>query len=96
MSGSYEALFHDVGMANYWLDLRDHAVRNLFDMEMLERAIGVIYQPRTERQSHYFYARIADQFDAVLHFDQTSAVRPLELESDWQHEESPQTFPSAL
>ena len=44
----------------------------------LERAIGVIYLPETERQSHYFYARLADQFDAVLHFDRTRAVEPLD------------------
>lgn len=96
MAKSYEKLFHDVGIANFWLDLRHQATRSALAGQLLERAIGVIYQPRTERQSHYFHARIADQFDAVLHFDVTSAVRPLEIESDWQHEESPQTYPSAL
>jgi erythromycin esterase-like protein len=96
MTNSYEKFFHEVGKQNYWLDLRDPAVRDLVNEQRLERAIGVIYQPRTERQSHYFHARIADQFDALLHFDVTSAVRPLEIESDWQHEESPQTYPSAL
>jgi erythromycin esterase-like protein len=96
MKGSYEKFFHDVEHQNFWLDLRDPDVRGLVKEEQLERAIGVIYQPRTERYSHYFQARIADQFDALLHFDTTSAVRPLEIESDWQHEESPQTYPSAL
>ena len=43
----------------------------------LERAIGVIYLPRTERQSHYFLARLSKQFDVVIHFDVTSAVEPL-------------------
>jgi erythromycin esterase-like protein len=42
---------------------------------MLERAIGVIYMPESERQSHYFTARLARQFDAVVFFDQTRAVR---------------------
>jgi erythromycin esterase-like protein len=65
-------------------------------VERLSRAIGVIYLPRTERQSHYYHVRMSEQFDAVLHFDRTTAVRPLEIESDWQHEESPQTYPSAL
>jgi erythromycin esterase-like protein len=96
MPKSYEKLFHEIGIANFWLDLRETAVRAALREPLLERAIGVIYQPRTERQSHYFQARLADQFDAVLHFDVTSAVRPLEIESDWQHEESPQTYPSAL
>jgi erythromycin esterase-like protein len=96
MNNSYEKFLHEVGEQNYWLDLRDPATRSLVNDQRLERAIGVIYQPRTERHSHYFHARIADQFDAIIHFDVTSAVRPLEMESDWQHEESPQTYPSAL
>jgi erythromycin esterase-like protein len=96
MANSYEKLFHDVCESSFWLDLRDPAVRECLAEERLERAIGVIYQPRTERQSHYFYASIAEQFDALLHFDVTSAVRPLEINSDWENEESPQTYPSAL
>jgi erythromycin esterase-like protein len=96
MTKSYEKLFHDVGIPNFWLDLRHPRIKAALQEELLERAIGVIYQPRTERQSHYFHARITEQFDALLHFDVTSAVRPLEIESDWQHEESPQTYPSAL
>lgn len=44
----------------------------------LERAIGVIYRPESERVSHYFQARLADQFDAVLHIDETSALEALE------------------
>ena len=65
----------------------------------LERAIGVIYRPETERQSHYFYARLADQFDALLHFDQTRAVEPLERTPEWNMEEigePAETFPSGL
>ena len=96
LSGSCEDLFHEVGKPNFWLDLRDPVVSKLLHAERLSRAIGVIYLPRTERQSHYYHVRMSQQFDAVLHFDRTSAVRPLEVESDWQHEESPQTYPSAL
>jgi erythromycin esterase-like protein len=59
----------------------------------LERAIGVIYRPETERQSHYFHARIAEQFDVVLHFDETTAVEPLEVTSDWVPEDLPETYP---
>ena len=50
----------------------------------LERAIGVIYRPETERASHYFQARLPDQFDAVLHFDETRAVEPLERTAGWE------------
>ena len=59
----------------------------------LERAIGVIYLPETERLSHYFGAQLPDQFDAVLHFDETQAVEPLEYTSEWEVGEAPETFP---
>ena len=63
----------------------------------LERAIGVIYRPETERFSHYFLARMADQFDAVLHFDRTEALVPLDRDSGWETpEELPETFPFAV
>lgn len=62
----------------------------------LERAIGVIYRPETERLSHYFQARLTEQFDAVLHFDQTRAVEPLEPGVAWKKGEAPETFPSGL
>jgi erythromycin esterase-like protein len=59
----------------------------------LERAIGVVYLPETERLSHYFHARLSDQFDAVLHFDETRAVEPLERTAEWEAGEAPETFP---
>jgi erythromycin esterase-like protein len=62
----------------------------------LERAIGVIYRPGTERWSHYFHARLADQFDAVIHFDETRAVEPLERTPQWSKRELPETFPTGL
>ncbi len=96
LSDSYEEVFHKVGEPNFWLNLRDARLRGMLVEERFSRAIGVIYLTRTERQSHYYHVRMAEQFDAVVHFDRTSAVRPLEVESDWEHEESPQTYPSAL
>lgn len=59
-------------------------------------AIGVIYLPETERWSHYFFARIAEQFDAVIHFDETRAVEPLERTSEWEKGEFPETYPWAV
>jgi erythromycin esterase-like protein len=62
--------------------------------ERLERAIGVIYRPESERFSHYFLARLSEQFDAVLHFDETEAVVPLDRHPGWETpEELPETFP---
>lgn len=75
---SYEALFHDTGVPHFLLTLRDSGMVTDLRERLLERAIGVIYQLQTERISHYFYARLPDQFDAVLHFDETQAVEPLE------------------
>ena len=62
----------------------------------LGRAIGVIYQPQTERQSHYFHVRPSDQFDAMIHIDQTRALEPLEPDSVWIAGQNPETYPSGL
>jgi erythromycin esterase-like protein len=63
---------------------------------LLERAIGVIYRPETERQSHYFKARVSDQFDAVIHIDETRAVEPLERTARWDTGEAAETFPTGI
>ena len=62
----------------------------------LERAIGVIYRPGTERQSHYFAADLPGQFDALVHIDRTRAVEPLERGPRWTVGEPPETYPTAL
>jgi erythromycin esterase-like protein len=97
MRGSYELLFHDAGIPRFYLPLRDGGdALTALRKPLLERAIGVIYLPETERMSHYFYARLPDQFDAVIHLDETRAVQPLERTVLWQRGEVPETFPSAL
>ena len=94
---SYEALFHEVDTPRFFLNLRDNAeLAAQLRTEHLERAIGVIYRPETEMQSHYFHARLPDQFDGVLHFDHTRAVEPLERTTEWQLGEVEETFPSGL
>ncbi|HEU4328521.1 MAG TPA: erythromycin esterase family protein [Roseiflexaceae bacterium] len=90
---SYEALFHQVGLPAFLLDLRGGPAAEALRAPRLERAIGVIYRPQTERASHYFYARLADQFDALLHFDQTSALMPLERSVGEPSDEPAETFP---
>ena len=97
LAGSYEALFHAAGRDRFLLILNDSGaiMRQLRDPR-LERAIGVIYRPENERQSHYFQARLAEQFDAVLHFDKTRAVQPLESTEEWEAGELPETFPFAV
>ncbi|HEX7634511.1 MAG TPA: erythromycin esterase family protein, partial [Noviherbaspirillum sp.] len=94
LAGSYEDAFHHTGIARFMLPLREKnpAAHALFESR-LERAIGVIYLSESERRSHYFYARLPQQFDAVLHFDETHAVEPLELASHWKAGEAPETFP---
>jgi erythromycin esterase-like protein len=97
LDGSFEHLFHGVDLPRFWLDLRSGgpAAEGL-RRERLERAIGVIYRPRTERASHYFHARLADQFDAVIHLDETSALVPLDLPAGWHAGEVPETFPTGV
>jgi erythromycin esterase-like protein len=97
LEGSYEALFHEVGIEHFLLNLRDNdRLSEILRRPKLERAIGVIYQPRTERISHYFQARLSDQFDAVIHLDQTQALEPLERGEHWEGGEPPETYPSGL
>jgi hypothetical protein len=57
-------------------------------------AEGKRVRPETERWSHYFEARLSDQFDAVIHFDETRAVEPLERSGEWEKGELPETYPS--
>jgi len=95
LDGSIEALLHDVGVPQFMLDLRAERLAG-FATPLLERAIGVIYRPQTERQSHYFHARVSEQFDALIHVDRSTALVPLEPSPHWYHEEVPETYPSGL
>jgi erythromycin esterase-like protein len=94
---SWEALFHEVGPARFGLDTGAPGDATAALREpRLERAIGVIYRPETERLSHYFQARLATQFDYVMHYDVTRAVEPLERSPEWERGELPETYPTAL
>lgn len=97
LAESYEALFHESIGANFLLLLRGHtnAARALSEPR-LERAIGVVYLPQTERQSHYFDAHLAEQFDVVIHIDTTQALEPLERHSLWETGEPPETYPTGV
>jgi erythromycin esterase-like protein len=90
LTGSWEELFHQTGVPRFLLDTHG------LDGRRLERAIGVIYRPETERLSHYFDARLASQFDMVIHIDETHAVEPLERTSEWETGELPETYPWAV
>jgi erythromycin esterase-like protein len=97
LAGSFEALFHGVGSRTFLLKMRgDAEVSEALSDIRLERAIGVIYLPETERVSHYFEARLPQQFDAVIHFDETRAVEPLDRTAGWDRGEPPETFPTGL
>lgn len=96
ISGSYEKLFHQTELARFFLNLRDGEIKVSLNEPLLERAIGVIYRPETERLSHYFYARLPAQFDGVIHFDTTRAVEPLDKVASWTHEDAPETYPEGI
>jgi erythromycin esterase-like protein/predicted phosphoribosyltransferase len=97
LAGSYEGLFHAAARDRFLLIMNDsEVVAQQLRAPRLERAIGVIYRPEAERQSHYFRARLPDQFDVVLHFDETRAVEPLETNEAWEAGELPETFPFAV
>lgn len=89
LPGSYEMLFHDTGIPSFLLTTID------VPEPLLERAIGVVYMPESERMSHYFEAKLSSQFDAILHIDETHAVEPLERTPEWESGEW-ETFPSGM
>ena len=96
MEGSYEALLHGVGIERFMVMLDRPEVAAALPDQALERAIGVVYRPESERASHYFQARLAEQFDVVLHYDRTRALEPLERTPEWDRGEAPETWPSGL
>jgi erythromycin esterase-like protein len=96
MKESVEYLLHEAGLRRAFVPLQGELAAPL-RAQRLERAIGVIYRPDTERWSHYFDARLADQFDAVIHVDTSRAVTPLDPSTLWQpvgHDE--ETYPTGL
>ncbi len=94
---SYELGFHNTEIPRFFLGLRGiESGPSLLAKPRLERAIGVIYRPETERISHYFEADLPHQFDAVFHFDRTRALQPLEKPEKWERVELPETFPSGI
>ncbi|MFI5177981.1 MAG: erythromycin esterase family protein [Vicinamibacterales bacterium] len=97
LAGSYEKTFHDAGVPRFLLPLRtDAELANALMAPRLERAIGVLYVPQTERRSHYFHARLAEQFDFVIHIDETRALEPLERTAMWESGEAAETYPTGL
>ncbi|MGO9857362.1 MAG: erythromycin esterase family protein [Acidimicrobiales bacterium] len=96
VTDSHESYLHQAQAGRFWLDSADPTVHDAMVTPRLERAIGVIYRPETERGSHYFHARLGEQFDAVIHLDHTSAVEPLERTSIWDAGEPPETYPTGL
>jgi erythromycin esterase-like protein len=97
LASSYEALFHAAEIPAFLLcPLAAGDTGRALHEPRLERAIGVIYRPQTERQSHWFAASAARQFDALIHINSTRAVEPLERTQDWELGEPPETYPTSL
>jgi erythromycin esterase-like protein len=101
LPGSWEELFHEAELPRFYVtgaDLKRHVGAGV---ERIQRAIGVVYRPETERRSHYLHARLADEFDVVIHLDATRGLSPLDLleeEDAASHfaDELPETFPTGV
>jgi erythromycin esterase-like protein len=103
LSGSHERAFADVsrerGVPRYLVRFRDNPdLGEAVGEPRLQRAIGVIYRPETERQSHYYRVELPRQFDAMIHLDETRALRALEPGEHWERgtQEVPETFPTRM
>lgn len=97
MPDSYERASHDSGLQRFVLDLRPEEIgRDIREALMepkLERFIGVIYRPETERWSHYSQCILPRQYDGWVWFDETKAVTPLPGE---QRPGDDETYPFGL
>ncbi|MDQ3287217.1 MAG: protein-L-isoaspartate(D-aspartate) O-methyltransferase [Pseudomonadota bacterium] len=94
LAGSYEQLSHEAGIERFLLDTREgrhEALRDQLLEDRLERFIGVIYRPRTERWSHYMQSTLPRQFDGWVWFDETTAVTPLPTRV--RHDDAMETYP---
>ncbi len=97
LAGSWEDLLHQTECSRMLLVFRGQpALCQLTDAMRLQRAIGVIYRPETERLSHYFHTHLPRQFDALLHFDETQALEPLDKSGGWVSGEMPETYPTGM
>jgi erythromycin esterase-like protein len=97
LPGSYEELFHKTSVPQFLLMLNELGdAAGMLNVQRIQRAIGVIYRPQTERGSHYFHVSLPEQLDAIIHIDETRAVEPLERTAPWEAGEAPETFPTGL
>lgn len=97
LKGSYEWLFHQLNEKNFLLDLREeNPLTHLLSVPQLQRAIGVIYRPETERMSHYYLSCLPYQFDAMIHFDKTHALPPLDHREEVRVTELSDTYPEGF
>jgi erythromycin esterase-like protein/predicted phosphoribosyltransferase len=96
LASSFEEVCHEVGTPSFLIRMDDEDAAPALEAVRLARAIGVIYRPETERQSHYYHVRPADQYDAMIHFDRTHALEPLEPTSQWLADRHPETYPTGL
>lgn len=96
LRGSWEDLLHAVEIPEFFLNLRDEEIAKRLREPLLQRFIGVVYLPQTERASHYYHTSLGDQYDAIFHFDHSRALEPLDRTSEWTTGEAPETYPSGL
>ncbi|MFC5577948.1 erythromycin esterase family protein [Lysobacter niabensis] len=92
---SYEHLLYSSRLDRFFLPLTDGIAKSMAE-PLLERAIGVVYRPESEMESHYFGASLSAQFDAVFHLDETTAVEPFDITEHWVQHEPADTYPFGL
>ncbi|MET8157534.1 erythromycin esterase family protein [Sphaerisporangium sp. NPDC005289] len=94
LSDSAEELFHEVGEKQFltWFAAAPRSA-DVLRSARLQRMISAVYRARSERRCHYFRARLSDEFDAVLHMDETRAVEPLDRTPEWDHDRLPRACP---
>jgi len=98
LEDSIEAVFHAMPVKDFWLNLREPKVQELLAEQRLQRFIGVIYRPDTERWSHYYHVQLPQEFDVIIHLDKTRALTPLRPGHRWTQtfREFEETYPTGI
>jgi erythromycin esterase-like protein len=96
LPGSFEAMFHAMRHDFLLIWLNFNRVKKALSEPRKERTIGVIYHPEAEHSTNYFTAQLSAEFDAILYFDESRAVEPLEYTAEWKASKVPETYPFAV
>lgn len=90
--GSWEYLLRKAGKEDKLLLLDDFTNNNTLMQNYIgHRAVGVVYNPKFERNGNYVPTILPVRYDAFIYLDETKALLPLHIKPDGH--QTPETYP---